>query len=35
MKKNMVTMSRVGSIAARKVEELMAKKIAEAQVIYT
>jgi hypothetical protein len=34
MKKNMVTMSRVESIAARKVEELMAMKIAETQVIY-
>ena len=34
MKKSMVTMSRVESMAARKIEELMAIKIAEAQVIY-
>ena len=35
MKKNMVTMSRIESITARKIEELLTKKVSEAQVICT
>jgi hypothetical protein len=35
MEKKMVTMSRVESMAARKFEEVLAKKMAESQVIHT
>ena len=35
IKKNMATVSRVESMTARKVEELLAKKMAELQVIHT